>query len=169
MVNQISFTDFSSSHRLDDSRSPIVLLLPHWSTTEPRFITSKWKEKETIRWSSSSFFVKGFQAHGTKTSDDFRKLIALFRETQTNHLYPHTPNSKVITIRLSLSVLSQCFSSFVIQPFQQIPYASYQAHINPCSKRFYLPSCPISKRLFFHRVLCSFSHSFIYGIDICFP
>ncbi|CAF3847161.1 unnamed protein product [Rotaria magnacalcarata] len=39
--------------------------------------------------------LKGFQAHGTKSSDDYRKLIALIRETQTTHLFPHSIHSKV--------------------------------------------------------------------------
>ncbi|CAF2864014.1 unnamed protein product [Rotaria sp. Silwood2] len=66
--------------------------------------------------------LRGFQAHGTKVSDEYRKLIALIRETQTAHLYPHSINSKTL---------------------QQIPYPSFNPHINPCSKRFYLSKCPI--------------------------
>ncbi|UJR22262.1 hypothetical protein I4U23_025323 [Adineta vaga] len=66
--------------------------------------------------------LKGFQAHGTKSSDEYRKLIALIRETQTAHLHPLSITSKTI---------------------HQIPYSSFNPHINPCSKRFYLPTCPI--------------------------
>ncbi|CAF4829333.1 unnamed protein product, partial [Rotaria sp. Silwood1] len=66
--------------------------------------------------------LKGFQAHGTKTSDEYRKLIALIRETQTTHLFPHSIHSKT---------------------FQQTPYSSFTPHINPCLKRFYLSTCPI--------------------------
>jgi hypothetical protein len=42
-------------------------------------------------------FQQGFQAHGTKSSDEYRKLIALIRETQTTHLFPHSIDSKVIS------------------------------------------------------------------------
>ncbi|CAF1044259.1 unnamed protein product [Rotaria sp. Silwood1] len=66
--------------------------------------------------------LRGFQAHGTKVSDEYRKLIALIRETQTEHLYPHAINSKT---------------------FQPTPYSSFNSHINPCSKRFYVSKCPI--------------------------
>ncbi|CAF1520852.1 unnamed protein product, partial [Adineta steineri] len=66
--------------------------------------------------------LQGFQAHGTKSSDEYRKLIALIRETQTTHLFPNSFKSKT---------------------FHQIPYSSFNPHINPCSKRFYLPTCPI--------------------------
>ncbi|CAF1430158.1 unnamed protein product [Adineta ricciae] len=66
--------------------------------------------------------LKGFQAHGTKSSDEYRKLIALIRETQTAHLYPVSTTSKTS---------------------HQVPYSSFNPHINPCSKRFYLPTCPI--------------------------
>ncbi|CAF0998003.1 unnamed protein product [Adineta steineri] len=66
--------------------------------------------------------LRGFQAHGTKTSDAYRKLIALIRETQITHLYPHSSDSKA---------------------FQQTPYPSFNPHINPCTKRFYLSQCPI--------------------------
>ncbi|CAF0875300.1 unnamed protein product [Rotaria sordida] len=66
--------------------------------------------------------LRGFQAHGTKASDEYRKLIALIRETRTTHLYPHEINSEA---------------------FQQTPYPSFNPHINPCSKRFYLSKCPI--------------------------
>ncbi|CAF1172578.1 unnamed protein product [Rotaria sordida] len=65
--------------------------------------------------------LKGFQAHGTKSSDEYRKLIALIRETQTTHLFPYPTDKK----------------------FQQTPYSSFNPHINPCSKRFYLSTCPI--------------------------
>ena len=41
------------------------------------------------------FIFKGFLAHGTKTSDDYRKLIALIRQTQITNLYPYTPNNEV--------------------------------------------------------------------------
>ncbi|CAF3335974.1 unnamed protein product [Rotaria socialis] len=66
--------------------------------------------------------LRGFQAHGTKTSSEYRKLIALIRETQTTHLYPHSINSKI---------------------YQQTPYSSFNPNTNPCSKRFHLSRCPI--------------------------
>ncbi|CAF3380086.1 unnamed protein product [Rotaria socialis] len=66
--------------------------------------------------------LKGFQVHGTKSSDDYRKLIALIRETQTTHLFPHSIHSK---------------------KFQQTPYSNFNPHIDPCSKRFYSSTCPI--------------------------
>ncbi|CAF0851191.1 unnamed protein product [Adineta ricciae] len=65
----------------------------------------------------------GFQAHGTNASDEYRKFIALIRETQIAHLYPNSINSEKI--------------------FSATPYPSFNPQINPCTKRFYLSTCPI--------------------------
>jgi hypothetical protein len=69
------------------------------------------------------YFLQGFQAHGTKTSDDYRKFIAILRETQINHLYPHSSSSTVHLFRLywfSLFI-EWIFYWFLVIPADTLP------------------------------------------------
>ena len=69
----------------------------------------------------------------TRSRNSTSTFISSLNKQQSNYyFYKQRRNSLFINM------------SF-LQTFQQIPYGSYQAHINPCTKRFYRPTCPISK------------------------